>query len=68
MYYQEVCNLPENVRKILPKHIQHAYLRAFNKAIKKHGLPSDFLEREKTKEHAHHIALQTIRNKYVTGP
>lgn len=66
MYYQELYDLPHNVKNILPKHVQHAYLRAFNKAINKHGLPSDFLEREKTKEQAHHIALQTIKNKYMT--
>ena len=54
MPYNEVTDLPESVRKHLPKHAQEVYRSAFNSAEKQYGDEST----------AHKVAWSAVENKY----
>jgi len=55
MPYRSVRDLPESVRKNLPKHAQEIYRKAFNNADKQY-------KEEKT---AHMVAWAAVKKEYV---
>ena len=55
MPYQNLSDLPDNVRGVLPQHAQEIYKEAFNHA---------FDEYEGREETAHKVAWSAVKKKY----
>lgn len=56
MPYQHITDLPESVRKHLPRHAQEIYQEAFNNAWKEYS---------HEEERAHRVAWAAVKNKYA---
>jgi cation transport regulator len=64
MLYNEVKELPESVKSVLPKHAQEIYLAAFNNAWEEYSDPGDRQGENSREETAHKIAWSAVKNKY----
>lgn len=56
MPYQDITDLPESIRKHLPRHAQEIYKEAFNHALE---------EYDHDEERAHRIAWGAVKKKYA---
>ena len=64
MPYDDVKELPEDVRKALPDHAQEIYKEAFNSAWKQYDDPEDRRGDQSREETAHQIAWSAVKDEY----
>lgn len=62
MPYNNVNDLPDSVRNVLPQHAQEIYKEAFNSAYQEYKDPGE--DRE---EVAHKVAWSAVKTKYEKG-
>lgn len=64
MPYNEIHDLPENIRNILPPHAQDIYREAFNNAFKEYKDPDKRYKGGSKEEVAHRVAWSAVKKKY----
>ncbi len=64
MPYKKVSDLPESVKKNLPKHAQEIYLEAYNSAWDEYGEPQERRGGATREETAHKVAWTAVKKKY----
>lgn len=67
--YKNNDDLPEPVKKHLPKHAQDIYREAFNSAWHQYKDPENRTDSGDTREEvAHKVAWNAVKHKYEKGP
>jgi cation transport regulator len=61
---QSTEDLPENVRKVLPKHAQEIYQEAHNNALEQYKDPKKRRGHASWEETAHKVAWAAVKEKY----
>ncbi|MFN8769684.1 MAG: ChaB family protein [Neisseriaceae bacterium] len=64
MPYRSINDLPDNVKKHLPKHAQEIYKEAFNNAFEEYKDPKKIKDNSSREEVAHKVAWSAVKNKY----
>jgi cation transport regulator len=64
MPYNEMKELPESVKSVLPEHAQKIYLAAFNSAWEEYSDPGDRQGEASREETAHKVAWSAVKQKY----
>ena len=64
MPYDDVKELPEDVREALPDHAQEIYKEAFNSAWKQYDDPEDRRGDQSREVTAHRIAWSAVKDEY----
>ena len=64
MPYNNLKDLPESVRHMLPKHAQEIYLAAFNSAWDQYKDSKDRQGDDSQEEVAHKVAWSAVKKKY----
>ncbi len=64
MPYENVTDLPDNVRNVLPQHAQEIYLAAYNNAWDQYEKPEDRYDNASREETAHRVAWSAVKNVY----
>ncbi len=64
MLYEQIDNLPETVRKYLPKHAQEIYKEAYNNAWEQYADPDDRRGDASREEVAHMVAWSAVKQVY----
>lgn len=64
MPYQNLSDLPDGVKHVLPKHAQEIYRAAFNNAWDEYARPSDRRDDTTREETAHAVAWAAVKKKY----
>jgi cation transport regulator len=64
MPYNELGDLPESVRSVLPKHAQEIYLAAFNNAWSEYQNAEDRRGDASREEVAHKVAWSAVKQSY----
>lgn len=64
MPYDELDELPDNVRDVLPEDAQEIYKEAFNSAWRQYKDPEDRRGDQSREETAHKIAWSAIKKEY----
>jgi len=64
MPYQNLKELPESVRNVLPKHGQEIYLAAYNNAWDEYKKPKDRRGDDSREELAHKVAWTAVKQVY----
>lgn len=64
MPYDDVQELPEDVREALPDHAQEIYKEAFNSAWEQYDDPEDRRDDQSHEETAHQIAWSAVKGEY----
>ena len=64
MPYDNLNQLPESVRHVLPKHAREIYRAAFNNAWDEYSHPSDRKGDDSQEEVAHKVAWAAVKQKY----
>lgn len=67
MPYQEITELPGNVRHVLPEHAQEIYKEAFNHAWDEYKDPGKRRDDADREEVAHRVAWSAVKQKYEKG-
>ncbi|WIY82742.1 ChaB family protein [Propionimicrobium sp. PCR01-08-3] len=67
MPYSRNEDLPEAVRKALPKHAEDIYRAAYNSAWDQYESPSKRRGKESREEAAHRVAWAAVKDKYSKG-
>ncbi len=65
MPYQNIRDLPENVRNHLPEHAQEVYRAAYNNAWEEYKAPGKRRGDESREEAASRVAWAAVKNEYV---
>ena len=65
MPYKSLEELPETVRKKLPKHAQEIYRKAYNNALGQYKDPKDRRGPESLEEVAHKVAWSAVEQEYT---
>ncbi|MFN8505886.1 ChaB family protein [Kouleothrix sp.] len=68
MPYTQLSELPESVRRHLPKHAQEIYQAAFNSAWNEYDQPSERREGRSREETAHAVAWKAVEHAYQKDP
>jgi len=68
MPYDELADLPENVRRHLPRHAQEIYLKAFNSAWDQYARPAKRRAGASREATAHRVAWSAVEKVYEKGP
>lgn len=64
MPYDSVSDLPDSVKKNLPKHAKEIYLAAYNSAWEQYAKPKDRRGDDTREETAHKVAWSAVKKKY----
>jgi len=64
MPYENVSDLPKQVRDNLPKHAQEIYKSAYNSAWDQYDKPSERRGDDSREETAHKVAWAAVKDKY----
>ena len=64
MPYDELDELPDNVRDVLPEGAQEIYKEAFNSAWRQYKDPEDRRGDQSREETAHKIAWSAVKKEY----
>ncbi|MFC4076134.1 ChaB family protein [Salinithrix halophila] len=64
MSYDQLQDLPKQVRDNLPKHAQEIYKEAFNNAWEEYADPTDRRGDASREETAHRVAWSAVKEKY----
>lgn len=64
MPYNNISDLPDQVKDHLPKHAQDIYKEAFNNAFKEYKNPKDRKDNSSQEETAHKVAWSAVKTKY----
>lgn len=64
MAYQNISDLPDNVKNVLPKHAKEIYLAAFNNAWEEYKDPDDRKGNDDRETTAHKVAWAAVKQKY----
>ncbi len=64
MSYDNISELPDSVKKNLPKHAQEIYLQAYNNAWKQYAEPKDRRNDASREETSHKVAWAAVKQKY----
>lgn len=64
MPYQDIGELPDNVRNHLPKHAQDIYLAAYNNAWDQYKDPDKRRGDEDRESVSHKVAWSAVKEKY----
>lgn len=64
MPYSRLSDLPESVRRHLPKHAQEIYLAAFNNAWQQYRHAADRRDDASREEVAHKVAWAAVKHQY----
>jgi len=64
MPYARLAQLPERVRKALPKHAQEIYLAAYNNAWDEYAKAGDRRDEASREETAHRVAWNAVKKQY----
>ena len=64
MPYDRTDQLPDSVRKNLPKHAQEIYQEAYNSAEEQYADPEKRRGEESQEETAHRVAWAAVKKKY----
>jgi cation transport regulator len=64
MPYDSISDLPDPVKKNLPKYAQKIYLEAYNSAWKQYAKPKDRRGDDTREETAHKVAWSAVKKKY----
>jgi cation transport regulator len=64
MPYDNLSDLPDNVRDNLPKHAQEIYRAAYNSAWNQYKDPEDRRGDASREETAHKVAWSAVKNEY----
>lgn len=64
MPYDELEDLPESVRNVLPKHAREIYRAAYNNAWDEYDDAEDRRDDDSREETAHKVAWAAVKNKY----
>jgi cation transport regulator len=64
MPYHSINELPESVRKNLPRHAQEIYKEAFNNAWDQYADPKTRRGNESREEVSHKVAWAAVKQKY----
>jgi len=64
MPYDNTAELPENIRKNLPKHAQEIYLSAYNTAYERYKNPEERRGDADREEVAHRVAWSAVKQSY----
>jgi len=67
MPYNNISELPENVRGVLPEHAQDIYKEAFNSAYEEYKDPKKRRGDADREEVAHKVAWSAVKTKYKKG-
>ena len=65
MPYNTINDLPDNIRRILPKHAQEIYKEAFNHAWEEYAKPSERKANASRDETAYKVAWSSVEQKYL---
>ncbi|MBR9987456.1 MAG: ChaB family protein [Desulfosarcina sp.] len=64
MPYDNLNDLPESVKNVLPTHAKEIYLAAFNNAWDEYKNPNDRREDDSRETVAHKVAWAAVKQKY----
>ena len=64
MPYKKVSDLPDSVKKNLPKHAREIYLEAYNSAWDQYDEPQERRGGASREETAHKVAWAAVKKKY----
>lgn len=64
MPYDNLSELPDQVKNSLPKHAQEIYIAAYNNAWDQYKDPADRKGNDTREETSHKIAWAAVKNKY----
>ena len=67
MPYQDITELPENVRSVLLEHAQEIYKEAFNHAWDEYEDPDKRRDSADREQVAHRVAWSAVKRKYEKG-
>ncbi|MBN2094613.1 MAG: ChaB family protein [Candidatus Aenigmarchaeota archaeon] len=65
MPHKSLTDLPPSVRRVLPKHAQEIYLKAFNSAWETYRDPRRIRNKESREEVASKVAWSAVKEKFV---
>ncbi len=64
MPYQNINDLPDSVKHVLPSHAQEIYRAAFNNALEEYKSPKTRRTKESQEVVAHKVAWAAVKKKY----
>ncbi len=64
MPYDNIDDLPQQVKNNLPKHAQEIYMEAYNSAWDQYADPEDRQGDRSREETAHSVAWSAVKDKY----
>jgi cation transport regulator len=64
MPYDSIEELPDSVRKNLPRHAQEIYMEAYNNAWEQYADPKARRGKESREEVSHKVAWAAVKQKY----
>ena len=64
MPYNDLQDLPDSVKNVLPRHAQEIYLAAFNNAWDEYKKSKDRRDDDSREEVAHKVAWSAVKQKY----
>lgn len=64
MPYEGVEDLPDQVRKVLPEHARHIYLKAYTNAWAQYEDPGERRGPESREEVSHKVAWAAVKQEY----
>lgn len=68
MPYKTMSDLPDSIRRLLPRHAQEIYKESFNSALATYRSPEDRNDADETREEiAHKVAWGAVKRKYNKG-
>ncbi len=67
MPYDNLQDLPDNVRNVLPKHAQEIYQAAYNSAWDQYDEPEERRGDATREETSHAVAWAAVKNSYEKG-
>lgn len=67
MPYDDLSQLPDSVRNVLPKHAQEIYQAAYNSAWKQYDTPQERRGDSSREETAHAVAWTAVKKTYEKG-
>ena len=65
MPYQDIKDLPDNVRQHMPEHAQKIFLETYNSAWKEYDQPQKRRGSESQEETAFRVAWAAVKRKYA---
>ena len=63
MPYDKISDLPDSVKKNLPKHAQEIYFEAYNNAFEQYAKPEKRRDNSSREETAHRVAWAAVKKK-----